>query len=61
MAKDKPGWKRDADGTLVDPKTWRTRYVMRAVTFPVASPEEHGKGSTAAWAALNEVCKECWQ
>lgn len=56
----KPGWKRDADGTAVDPVAWRERYVVRAICIPIASPEECGKGSPESWTALRASLKEAW-
>lgn len=56
----KPGWKRDADGSPVNPATWRDRYVVRAICIPIASPEESGKGSPEAWKQLRDSLKEAW-
>jgi hypothetical protein len=60
MEKLKPGWKRDADGTPVSPDDWRSRYCVRAVVIPVASPAEHGKGSQEQWTQLRETLKDAW-
>ncbi len=56
----KPGWKRAADGTPVDPETWRSTYCIRAVVIPVASPVEIGKGSQEQWNNLHATLKEAW-
>lgn len=56
----KPGWKRDADGSPVSPDDWRSRYVVRAICIPIASPAEIGKGSPEAWAELRASLKGAW-
>lgn len=56
----KPGWKRDADGTPVAPEEWRSKYVVRAIVIPVASPEDFGKGSEDAWKRLRSQLKDAW-
>lgn len=56
----KRGWKRDADGAAVSPEDWRVRYVVRAVTLPVASPAEIGKGTPDQWHQLRASLKEAW-
>jgi len=54
------GWKRDADGTPVSPTDWNARYCIRAITIPVASPAEIGKGSAEQWAELRAALKDAW-
>jgi len=56
----KPGWKRDAEGNAVSPEDWRSKYVVRAVVIPVASPEDFGKGSDESWKQLRAQLKEAW-
>lgn len=56
----KRGWKRGADGTPISPEDWRAMYVVRAVTLPVASPAEIGKGTREQWQELRGALKEAW-
>ncbi|TXH42486.1 MAG: hypothetical protein E6Q97_35610 [Desulfurellales bacterium] len=43
------------DGTPVSSDELKRKYVIRSFTFPIASPEDMGKGSQKAWANLRSV------
>jgi hypothetical protein len=47
-------WKRDADGRLVCGVCWRSRYVLRALTFAVASP------ISGTWKELETSLRAMW-
>lgn len=54
------GWKRH-DGRIYSPEGWRSRYMLRSVTFPVASIEvEEGETKEAVWKAFRDACHEAW-
>jgi hypothetical protein len=50
-----PGWHRDGAGDLLCGSCWKSRYILRAVTIPVAGPID------GTWSELRESLKTVWQ
>jgi hypothetical protein len=51
----KRGWKRDPKtGEPISPKDWHDRYVLRAITIPVAGPID------TDWKTLRDALRTCW-
>jgi hypothetical protein len=48
------GWKADPAGNSVCPDCWAKRYILRAVTFPVAGPVD------CEWPELREMLADAW-
>lgn len=47
-------WKRHSSGQLFCSACWRERYVLRAITFPVASPV------SGSWKELDAALRKMW-
>ncbi len=47
------GWKRLGDDFFC-PACWKSRYILRATTFPVSGPVDR------TWPELNETLSACW-
>jgi hypothetical protein len=47
------GWSRDGDAVLCG-ACWGERYVLRAITIPVAAPE------SCTWAELRPILDDAW-
>ena len=50
-----PGWHRDPAGKALCPKCWNARYILRAVTIPIAGPID------GTWKELRESLKIVWR
>lgn len=53
-AKLPPSWKRGDSGEPICDGCWKSKYVLRAITVPVAGPEG------ATWAEFREALHLCW-
>ena len=49
------GWHRDREENPICADCWGKRYILRAITIPVAKPE------SCDWSAFRELLKTAWQ